>query len=65
MSTAAVKIARSEWNAATRAWSRDDCSDVVKLMKAGERMLFAAIDLICALEDAAEAAQPNTMEGER
>ncbi|WP_312595422.1 hypothetical protein [Brevundimonas sp.] len=54
MSGKTLKEARSEWDAATRAWSRDDCADVMKTMKAGERMLYAAIDLICLLEDAAD-----------
>lgn len=50
-----LKEARQAWEAATRAWSRDDCADVIKTMKLGEAMMFAAIDLICALEDAIEA----------
>ena len=58
MSARTIKEARSEWHAATRAWSRDDCTDVMKTMKAGERMLFAAIDLICLLEDAADNQRP-------
>lgn len=45
--------ARSEWDAATRAWSRNECTDTMSLMKDGERMLFAGIDLICALEERA------------
>lgn len=37
-----------------RVWSRDDASDNLELMKKGEAMLFAAIDLICALESEVE-----------
>lgn len=33
-----------------RQWSRDDASDNIQMMKKGEAMLYAAIDLICALE---------------
>ncbi len=54
VSAKTLNEARSQWEAATRAWSGDDCADVMKTMEAGERMLFAAIDLICLLEDAAD-----------
>ena len=47
-----LKEARQAWDAATRAWSRDDCADVTKTMKLGEAMMFAATDLICAMEHA-------------
>lgn len=50
-SMTSLKTARAEWDAATRAWSRDDLTDITTTMKAGERMLFAGVDLICALED--------------
>lgn len=43
---------RRAWETACRAWSRDNCADVIATMKLGEAMMFAAIDLICALEDA-------------
>lgn len=46
--------ARRAWDLACRAWSRDDCADVIKTMKLGEVMMFAATDLICALEVDAE-----------
>lgn len=47
-----LKEARQAWEAATRAWSRDDCADVIKTMKLGEVMMFAATDLICEMERA-------------
>jgi hypothetical protein len=46
-----VEAARAKWNAASAAWSKDDCSDAMATMQAGERMMYAATDLICALED--------------
>ena len=46
-----VREARRAWEAATRAWSRDNCADVTETMKLGEAMMYAATDLICALED--------------
>lgn len=48
-----LKTARSAWESACRAWSRDDCKDVTATMKLGEAMMFAATDLICALEEVA------------
>lgn len=35
---------------ASREWSRDDATDNLIMVVKGEAMLFAAIDLICALE---------------
>ncbi|GEM_PF-3585269 len=35
---------------ASREWSRDPATDNIQMMQKGEAMLFAAIDLICALE---------------
>lgn len=43
--------------AAGRAWSRDNCSDVIATMKLGEAMMFAAIDLISDLETALQASE--------
>ena len=47
-----LKEARQAWETATRAWSRDDCADVIKTMKLGEVMMFAETDLICEMERA-------------
>lgn len=43
--------AGAAWEAACRAWSRDDCTDMGRTMNAGEAMMFAATDYICALEE--------------
>lgn len=53
MVTAAEKVdaARTRWNAATAAWSKDDGGDMVLTVQRGEQVMFTAIDLICALED--------------
>lgn len=48
---AQVETKRRAWEAATRAWSRDPVNDPVHTMKLGEAMMYAATDLICALED--------------
>jgi hypothetical protein len=40
-----------------RAWSRDDCADATKTMLLGEAMMYAATDLIVALETQVEARQ--------
>jgi hypothetical protein len=48
----AVSVARAKWDAACRSWSADDCSNVIVTMQTGERLMYAATDLICALEDA-------------
>lgn len=47
-----VEAARGRWNEACRAWSRDDASDMTVTIQRGEQVMFAATDLICALEDA-------------
>lgn len=44
------EAAKRAWEASVRAWSKDDCSDAMRLMKLGEAMMFAATDYICALE---------------
>lgn len=46
--------AQAAWAAACKAWSRDDASDVLATMKRGEAMMYAATDLICALEASIE-----------
>lgn len=50
----AVATATSAFDRATRAWSRDDASDNLRMMKLGEAMLYAALDLICAQDDEIE-----------
>lgn len=45
-----LKSARAAWESAVRAWSRDDCKDVLVTMKLGEAMMYAATDLIVALK---------------
>lgn len=42
--------ARSVWDSACRAWSRDDCKDETETMKLGEAVMYAATDLIVAQE---------------
>lgn len=39
------------WESACRAWSLDDGSDPEKTGALGERLMYAAIDLICDLEE--------------
>lgn len=38
------------WNSACRAWSLDDGKDPEKTGALGERLMYAATDLICALQ---------------
>ena len=45
-----VTEARRAWVAACRAWSRDNLDQIEETMRLGEVMMFAATDLICALE---------------
>lgn len=47
-----VEAARQAWNRACGVWSRDDGKDAILTVQRGEQMMFAATDLICALEDA-------------
>lgn len=42
---------RKGWDKACRAWSRDDCKDVIVTMKLGEAMMYAATDLIVTQDD--------------
>jgi|GEM_PF-1661112 len=49
---AQVEAARTRWNRACRHWSADDGQDIAQSIALGEAMMFAATDLICALEDA-------------
>lgn len=42
--------ARRAWEAACRAWSQDTLDQIEETMRLGEVMMFAATDLICALE---------------
>ena len=46
-----VTEARRAWEAACRAWSQDTLDQIEETMRLGEVMMFAATDLICALED--------------
>ncbi len=39
---------------ASREWSRDPATDNLIMMQKGEALLFAAVDLICALEGEVE-----------
>lgn len=56
----AVEMARRSWNAAVKAWSRDDVSDPMATMKLGEQLLYAATDLICAQEDEIDRTKDDT-----
>lgn len=38
------------WDSACRAWSLDDGKDPEKTGSLGERLMYAATDLICALQ---------------
>lgn len=46
-----VEAARAAWDTACSKWSRDDGADLTKTVLVGERLLYAATNLICALED--------------
>lgn len=50
-----VEGARTRWNRACRSWSADDGRDMAQSIALGEAMMFAATDLICALEDVIDA----------
>lgn len=56
----AVETARRSWNAAVKAWSRDDVSDPMATMKLGEELMYAATDLICAQEDEIDRTKDDT-----
>lgn len=45
-----VTETRRAWEAACRAWSQDTLDQIEETMRLGEVMMFAATDLICALE---------------
>ena len=45
-----VTEARRAWETACRAWSQDTLDQIEETMRLGEVMMFAATDLICALE---------------
>ena len=45
-----VTEARHAWEAACLAWSQDTLDQIEETMRLGEVMMFAATDLICALE---------------
>lgn len=47
------------WKAAVRKWSQDDMSDLTKTTLNVEAMLYAATDLILALEAIIEASNPQ------
>lgn len=47
-----VTEARRAWEAACRAWSQDTLDQIEETMRLGEVMMFAATDLICALDAA-------------
>lgn len=42
--------ARQAWNSACKAWSADNLDQIEETMRLGEVMMFAATDLIAALE---------------
>lgn len=45
-----LETARRAWDAACKAWSRDNLDQIEETMRLGEVMMFAATDYICALE---------------
>lgn len=58
----AITRATRAFDHATRAWSRDDASDTLRMLRLGEAMLFAAIDLIAAQDDEIERLKRETSE---
>jgi len=54
MAVKGLDEARRTWDAACRAWSKDDASDAIATMKLGEAMMYAATAFICALDDVRE-----------
>ena len=54
-----VAEAKRAWEAACRAWSNDNLDQIEETMRLGEVMMFAATDLICAMEDTI--AKANTL----
>ena len=51
--------ARKAWDDACKAWSQDNLDQIEEAMRLGEVMMFAATDLVCALEDVI--ARANTL----
>lgn len=51
--------AQRAWEAACLAWSKDNLDQIEETMRLGEVMMFAATDLVCALEDVI--ARANTL----
>ena len=51
--------ARKSWDDACKAWSQDNLDQIEETMRLGEVMMFAATDLVCALEDVI--ARANTL----
>lgn len=51
--------AQRAWEAACLAWSKDNLDQIEETMRLGEVMMYAATDLICALEEAV--AKANTL----
>lgn len=47
-----LKEARKAWDDACKAWSQDNLDQIEETMRLGEVMMFAATDLICAMEHA-------------
>lgn len=43
--------ARKAWDDACKAWSQDNLDQIEETMRLGEVMMFAATDLICAMEE--------------
>lgn len=60
-----IALATSAFDRATRAWNRDDPSDNLWLMKLGEAMLFAALDLLAVQDDEIERLKAETSEEAR
>jgi len=57
-----VSKERKEWDAACRAWSLDDGANPEKTGALGERLMYAATDLICLLETCLEDEEVPYME---
>lgn len=48
------------WIKAVSAWSMDPCTDLIATVKLGEAMMYAATDLIVAMEDRIERLEIRT-----
>ena len=54
-----IEFARKAWDDACKAWSQYNLDQIEETMRLGEVMMFAATDLVCALEDVI--ARANTL----